>query len=285
MNRIHSFWGLLLAAVFSLALSVTVSAQNDTLNKEQAAEIVKERLITALHEHKESVDFSNLGMYIDKYGVTACYFEVISEKEFYYVGIPTHPSMKFTIRYYDSPKIEYSDENTKLLNDEMKKYTDQVDMNLTDIQKAGLLYDLVIENNEYKPGWTASATTDHDYCIECSPLTLLTEGHGNCVAYSRLYSMLLTEVGVKSTIAGGIGTGGAHCWNQIMIDDKWYNADVQIADSEHAKKYGNPYIAFLKSDKHFYNIGYRMSYSYRINNCDSTKYDTERFKYTDLYWK
>ena len=52
-----------------------------------------------------------------------------------------------------------------------------------------------------------------------------------CEGYSKYLQQLLSLIGIDSIIVqgGGKKEDGGHVWNQILIDGKWYNADVTAA--------------------------------------------------------
>ena len=52
-----------------------------------------------------------------------------------------------------------------------------------------------------------------------------------CEGYSKYLEQMLSLIGIKSIIVQGGGNkkDGGHVWNQVLIDNKWYNADVTAA--------------------------------------------------------
>lgn len=80
----------------------------------------------------------------------------------------------------------------------------------------------------------------HDYLIntayydttytEYGPDGVLLKGYGVCDSYSRAYQMLLDAFGIPNHRQDGTGNGGAHAWNVVMLDGKWYNVDVTWDD-------------------------------------------------------
>ena len=49
-----------------------------------------------------------------------------------------------------------------------------------------------------------------------------------CEGYSKLYKQILSLIGVESIIVSGGGSkvDGGHVWNQVKINNVWYNTDV-----------------------------------------------------------
>ena len=52
-----------------------------------------------------------------------------------------------------------------------------------------------------------------------------------CEGYSKCLQQMLSLIGVESIIAfgGPSKEDGGHIWNQVLINNKWYNADVTAA--------------------------------------------------------
>lgn len=48
--------------------------------------------------------------------------------------------------------------------------------------------------------------------------------------YSKLFKQILSLIGTESIIVsgGGYKTDGGHVWNQVKINDSWYNADISM---------------------------------------------------------
>ncbi len=51
---------------------------------------------------------------------------------------------------------------------------------------------------------------------------------GVCEGYSKLLQQLSSLIGIKSIVISGGGkkSENGHVWNQVLINDKWYHADV-----------------------------------------------------------
>lgn len=56
-------------------------------------------------------------------------------------------------------------------------------------------------------------------------------GKSVCEGYSKYLQQLLSLIGVHAIAVGGGGNKeeGGHVWNQVRLNDKWYNADVTVA--------------------------------------------------------
>lgn len=118
-------------------------------------------------------------------------------------------------------------------------------INKSDIEKVSILYDYISDNTIY-------------YSYTSNIYDLIMNHKGNCVANARTYTWLLNQVGIKSIIVHN----SKHEWNQVYIDNNWYNVDVCWKDKT---KY------FLKSDNIF-NSHHDNWYSPYLCNIDYTNY-------------
>ena len=62
----------------------------------------------------------------------------------------------------------------------------------------------------------------------------LSNGVGNCQAYSKLYKTMCNAVGIECDLVSGNtyqdGEVDGHLWNRVKIDGKWYYVDITWAD-------------------------------------------------------
>lgn len=52
-----------------------------------------------------------------------------------------------------------------------------------------------------------------------------------CSGYARAAKVLLNRVGIECRLVSGMSKNSGHMWNQVKIDNKWYNLDVTWDDS------------------------------------------------------
>lgn len=81
--------------------------------------------------------------------------------------------------------------------------------------------------------------------IESRNLEGLLSGKTICVGYSEIIRNILACYGIESKLIGG----GAHCWNQVKLDNDWYNCDFTFDQPRVARNCNTKYL--LKSDKGF----------------------------------
>jgi hypothetical protein len=60
---------------------------------------------------------------------------------------------------------------------------------------------------------------------------VLFDGLGVCDGFSSALKMLLNAAGIESLVVYGDAPEGPHAWNQVKIDDEWYNVDVTWGSS------------------------------------------------------
>lgn len=137
----------------------------------------------------------------------------------------------------------------------------------SDLEKAAYLYEKIGQNVEYQ-----KSGIDH------SLLGGLLAKKQVCYGYSLEFYILAQELGlecnmtggnvypagaseIEAAIAGMLGTAGAHEWNQVKIDGKWYNIDLTF-DSDRMR-HGKESDYFLLSDEEF-------NYEYKRTECKRT---------------
>ncbi len=90
---------------------------------------------------------------------------------------------------------------------------------MSEYQRALVLHDWLIYNANY------------DYTFTWyEPEGVLLHGTGVCDSYARAYQMLCTAAGLECIYVSGLGNGGAHGWNLVKIDGKWYHVDCTWDD-------------------------------------------------------
>ena len=65
---------------------------------------------------------------------------------------------------------------------------------------------------------------------------VIDEGVGDCWCYSTAFKLLADAVGIETIIVKN-GGSKSHYWNQVEIDDTWYNVDVQGYDTNRSHKW------------------------------------------------
>ncbi len=111
----------------------------------------------------------------------------------------------------------------------------------TDYQKVKAIHDYIIKNASYDQ--TLAKHSAYNALIDKSAV---------CDGYSLAAYRLFTEAGLSSRIITGTANGGAHSWNIVKVNGKWYNIDLTWDDP--ITNTGKPvlrYDYFLKNSKDF----------------------------------
>lgn len=87
-------------------------------------------------------------------------------------------------------------------------------------------------SNAYSKVPFSSLSSEYPLAFECiSALVGQVNTKGPvCEAYSRALKVLCDACGIPCVLVDGLGDGGAHMWNSVCIDDKWYAVDVTWND-------------------------------------------------------
>lgn len=155
------------------------------------------------------------------------------------------------------------------INAKVKKILSQVSPNMTNLEKALVFHDYLIQNTSYYDG-------DEDYVT--SEWGVFLKGRGNCQGYSKAYGILLEKVGIPVKYADSVKMN--HMWNVIKLNGKWYHVDVTWDDPVNPETLKNQYGLvlhdnFLCSTSNMKKKGYT---DIRCSVKTSTKHDNK-------YWK
>ena len=105
----------------------------------------------------------------------------------------------------------------------IKEVLDELDVyNSTDYEKSNAVYDYLCENITYD----YANLNDEEYILKYSAYAGLINGTCVCNGYAVLYYRMMLELGVDARYITGIGGGGLHAWNIVMLDGVYYNLDA-----------------------------------------------------------
>lgn len=130
----------------------------------------------------------------------------------------------------------------------------------TDYEKVKAIYDYITENIEYD----YDNLEDDDYTLKYSAYAALMNKTAVCQGYASLLYRLLLESGIDCRVIAGYANGGAHGWNIVELNDKYYLADSTWDAGNLHRPYGYQY--FLKCENNF------------IGHIPDDKYATAEFK-------
>ena len=149
----------------------------------------------------------------------------------------------------------------KIFQTETGKIVALVDADWSESKKAIFLHDYICTHFEY----------DTSYSIY-DAYQFLTKKKGVCQAYTLLYSYLLGQVGIESTVAESTAMG--HIWNVVRINNNWYHVDVTWDDPTLDIIGRAQHNNFLKSDSAIVNASTQKHHDWTCNyTCLSTTYD------------
>lgn len=114
---------------------------------------------------------------------------------------------------------------------------------MTDYEKEFAINQYFCENAEYNDGimdfvdeeGTIGIGAVETYPNSFNPYGVLVENLGVCESYSEAFNLVAREAGIQSIMVTGTLQGGAHEWNRVLLDGKWYTLDVTNNDVELGK--------------------------------------------------
>ena len=124
--------------------------------------------------------------------------------------------------------MQFKDSNATLLYEKAEDILGEATApDMTDTQKEIAIHDYIIQNTKY--------STDGDQERLATAESVLLDGIGQCQGYSEAFGLLLELSGISTRIVSGSAAGSdgiyvAHAWNQVLIDNVWYNADITWDD-------------------------------------------------------
>jgi hypothetical protein len=105
----------------------------------------------------------------------------------------------------------------------------------TTVDKIKYLNKWLVENNCYNS--SSDLNSIDKICHECVTALLGNVGTSGpvCDSYSKAFMLLCNKLGIECVVVDGYassnGSGGAHMWNYVRMDDgKWYGVDVTWND-------------------------------------------------------
>lgn len=113
-----------------------------------------------------------------------------------------------------------------------------IEPNRSDFEKVKAINDYIVLHAEY-----STNTSSSPY----SPISILSEGRGVCLAYTLLAQKLLEKAGIESYIVEG-ETTEPHAWNLVKVDGEYYHLDTTWNDPLEDRKGKVQYDYFLVPD-------------------------------------
>ena len=107
-----------------------------------------------------------------------------------------------------------------------------------DYQKAKKIYEWITKNIKY--------ATSQDQNIGLRPYDVFKYKVAVCGGYSNLYKAMLNLAGIPAILVTGDTTAGAHAWNLVYADGKWFFSDSTWGSAD-AKNFDYGLEMFSKS--------------------------------------
>lgn len=141
----------------------------------------------------------------------------------------------------------YSVDDHKEMYARIQNIIGQIDPNLSEASKAYKVYELLASEIEYAydENGDIDISTDNAQGLRGA----LINNRCVCAGYAKALQQVLASVGIECKYISGETAVEGHAWNQIKIDDKWYNVDLTY-DSNNIRETGN-IENFLLSDDDF----------------------------------
>ena len=181
--------------------------------------------------------FLNCGGFTDGLVLTPGRFSSKSECDLYFSkpGVvlevsPGSPAQEYAVQNdisYNNGSGIVLCENARLLQKADAVIAECIRDGMTEEQKARVLHDWIVRNASY----------GGDLHCKAPAASILLGGGGACGDYAAAYSLLLCRAGVANASIWGEVSSGAHMWNLVRIDGRWYHVDVTFDDTSGSSSY------------------------------------------------
>lgn len=131
-----------------------------------------------------------------------------------------------------------------------------IENNMSEKEKFDRIYDYIINNFSY-----AYDTLDDNLVENQTLIGGLFNNKCVCEGYTKVLNLLLNKANIESITVGGGGSkkDDGHLWNQVKIDNVWYNADATV-DSIRLKEGNEEALRLVSDDKLLYKTNYLTSH-------------------------
>lgn len=170
----------------------------------------------------------------------------------------------------DEKNIEYSYqiEDYIKLGEEIEDYCNQISNELSEIERFLTIYKLLIKNISIDDNFEETTQDLNNLKNEL--------GEKKCLStdFSKILQNVLACMKIESQIISGnlIKLNKKHTWNQVKIDNIWYNVDIALDCSKikNKKKINKGFKYCLLGDKNFYetHMPYDGKQNYAENDFD-----------------
>ena len=113
----------------------------------------------------------------------------------------------------------------------------------TDEEKIRYFQQAIVDRTTYDHEANDTNFKSYDNPFHQSAYSVFCDDHSVCAGYSMAMTYLCNGAGIDCVSVTSVD----HQWNQVRLDDNWYNIDVTWADTDDSS-YGVYYGYYLKSD-------------------------------------
>lgn len=153
---------------------------------------------------------------------------------------PDEDMLNLTIVYTYTYYTTYEQE--KAVSDKVDEVLDELKINeKKQYDKVKAIYDYICEHTVYDH----ENLNDNSYKLKYTAYAALINEKAVCQGYALLFYRMALESGADSRLISGLGNGGAHGWNIVQINGKYYNIDATWDAGVENYQY------FLKCEEHF----------------------------------
>lgn len=177
---------------------------------------------------------------------------------------------------------EFYDGNTRYqmwntMNKEIQNYLDLIVGVRSDYEKELILHDAIAENITYAYIEGTNTPESERWAHTVESVFSPERGSAVCEGYAKAFQVLLNAAGIDCVYVVGKASGSGHAWNQVCIENQWYNVDLTWNDTGNkgSHKYFNVKDStFLLNHKAFSSTATPTvgEWCYDLNECTATDF-------------
>ncbi len=241
---------------------------------------LEERILEGLKNFEERIDVSGYKIPNEKPEASNRYFQILnSHPELFYVGNSVSWSysktdnmlVSYTPQYLGAPdEIRQQQQEFEIAADQAAA---QVEPSMTDLQKALVVHDYLVQLCEYDKERLDTNTVP---AVSHTAYGALVNHICVCDGYGKAFSYVMqSKLNVPCVLVSSDSMN--HAWNMIQIDGNWYHVDATWDDPvwDRIGRVGHDF--FLLSDSAIQDQDHRHSGWVTDLKAESTEYD-------DAYW-
>lgn len=184
-------------------------------------------------------------------------------------------------------KAEYAKANvrnslTKEIEKNIENYLNLVSPMSTDYEKELIIHDALVYFQDYAYN---SKGEPEDSAFAHNIVGVFDDDENTkpvCEGYAKAFLLLMSASGIDCGFVAGLANGGGHAWNQVKLDNEWYNVDVTWDDPGGDYTYYGFFnitdAELRKTHTPFSSKNPSYSWCYDTFNSTATKYSYENQK-------